>query len=77
MTMLAEPTAVLSQLPNADGSAAFAYSGYNITAAVNGPVEAGRRDENPFEAVLDVVVRPAAGIGGTRLPLEKLKNSDL
>ncbi|UKZ53700.1 hypothetical protein TrVGV298_007497 [Trichoderma virens] len=34
-------------------------------AAVNGPVEAQRRDENPFEALVDVNVRPAAGVGGT------------
>ncbi|KAK5990904.1 Exosome complex component RRP46-like protein [Cladobotryum mycophilum] len=59
------PTAELSHLPKADGSASFAYCGYAITAAVNGPVEAQRRDENPFEAVVDVNIRPAAGVGGT------------
>ncbi|UKZ79491.1 hypothetical protein TrVFT333_007246 [Trichoderma virens FT-333] len=36
-----------------------------LSSAVNGPVEAQRRDENPFEALVDVNVRPAAGVGGT------------
>ncbi|PTB39691.1 uncharacterized protein TrAFT101_007532 [Trichoderma asperellum] len=62
---MASPTAELSHLPKTDGSANFAYGGYTITAAVNGPVEAQRRDENPFEALVDVNVRPAAGVGGT------------
>ncbi|KAL7788239.1 ribosomal protein S5 domain 2-type protein [Trichoderma ceciliae] len=62
---MAPPTAELSHLPKADGSANFAFGGYSITAAVNGPVEAQRRDENPFEALVDVNVRPAAGVGGT------------
>ena len=61
---MAPPTAELSHLPKADGSANFAFGGYTITAAVNGPVEAQRRDENPFEALVDVNVRPAAGVGG-------------
>ena len=64
MAVLADPTAELSQLPKADGSATFAYQGYAVTAAVNGPVEAQRRDENAFEALIDVNVRPAAGVGG-------------
>ncbi|RFU74747.1 hypothetical protein TARUN_7476 [Trichoderma arundinaceum] len=62
---MAPPTAELSHLPKADGSANFSFGGYTITAAVNGPVEAQRRDENPFEALVDVNVRPAAGVGGT------------
>jgi exosome complex component RRP46 len=64
MAPSAEPTAELSHLPKADGSAAFSYGGYAIVAAVNGPVEAQRRDENAFEALVDVIVRPAAGVGG-------------
>ncbi|TWU77925.1 exosome non-catalytic core subunit rrp46 [Metarhizium rileyi] len=60
-----EPLAQLFNLPKADGSVAFSYCGFAVTAAVNGPIEAPRRDENPFEALLDVVVRPAAGVGGT------------
>jgi exosome complex component RRP46 len=64
---MAPPTAELSHLPKADGSANFAFGGYTITAAVNGPVEAQRRDENPFEALVDVNVRPAAGVGGKRM----------
>jgi exosome complex component RRP46 len=65
MTLTSPPVAELSQLPRADGSATFSYCGYTVTAAVNGPVEAQRRDENPFEAIVDVSVRPAAGVGGT------------
>ena len=61
-----EPVAELSTLPNSDGSATFTYAGYAVTAAVNGPIEAPRRDENPFEALVDVVVRPAAGVGGKK-----------
>lgn len=64
---MAPPTAELSHLPKTDGSANFAYGGYTITAAVNGPVEAQRRDENPFEALVDVNVRPAAGVGGKQI----------
>ncbi|KAH6689221.1 hypothetical protein F5X68DRAFT_78317 [Plectosphaerella plurivora] len=56
----------LSLLHRTDGSATFSFGGYTIIASVNGPIEAQRREENPFEAVLDVVVRPAAGVGGTR-----------
>ncbi|KJZ72663.1 hypothetical protein HIM_08022 [Hirsutella minnesotensis 3608] len=62
---ISEPTAELSHLPKADGSATFSYHGFVVTAAVNGPIEAPRRDENAFEALVDVVVRPAAGVGGT------------
>jgi len=69
MAPSAEPTAELSQLPKADGSATFSYSGYTVTAAVNGPLEAPRRDENPFEALVEVIVRPAAGVGGKIRPL--------
>ncbi|KAH7319956.1 hypothetical protein B0I35DRAFT_224285 [Stachybotrys elegans] len=65
MGSLSEPTADLSILPKADGSATYSYGGYTVTTAVNGPVEVQRRDENPFEAVVDVTVRPAAGIGAT------------
>jgi hypothetical protein len=56
----------LSLLHRTDGSATFSFGGYTIIASVNGPIEAQRREENPFEAVLDVVVRPAAGVGGTQ-----------
>ncbi|KAH7163293.1 hypothetical protein B0J13DRAFT_634533 [Dactylonectria estremocensis] len=59
------PAAELSHLPKADGSATFSYRGYSVIAAVNGPVEAQRRDENAFEALVDVIVRPAAGVGAS------------
>ena len=59
----------LSHLPKSDGSATFACGGYIVVASVNGPIEAQRRDENPFEAIIDVAVRPAAGVGGEILVL--------
>lgn len=65
MAPSAQPAADLSLLPKSDGSANFTYGGYSVTAAVNGPIEAQRRDENAFEALVDVNVRPAAGVGGT------------
>lgn len=64
MTVSAKPEAVLSPLPKADGSATYSYAGYTITASANGPVEAQKRDEHPYEALVDVVVRPASGVGG-------------
>ncbi|RFU24105.1 hypothetical protein B7463_g12234, partial [Scytalidium lignicola] len=66
MTFSSEPTALLSHLPRADGSATFSQNGYTVIGAVNGPIEVQRRDELPEEAVVDVVIRPAAGVGGTR-----------
>ncbi|KAL2877730.1 exosome non-catalytic core subunit rrp46 [Colletotrichum sp. CLE4] len=65
MTLNSNPQARISHLPRVDGSATFSRSGYCVVAAVNGPIEVQRRDENPFESVVDVVVRPAAGVGGT------------
>jgi exosome complex component RRP46 len=59
-----EPAALISHLHRADGSATFSYDGYIIVASVNGPIEAQRRDENADEAVVDVIVRPATGVGG-------------
>lgn len=64
MSPTAIPEAELSNLPKSDGSATFSYCGYSVTGSVNGPLEAQRRDENPFEAILDINVRPAAGVGG-------------
>ena len=54
----------LSTLERADGSVISTRDGYTITAAVNGPIEVQRRDELPEAAVVDVFVRPAAGVGG-------------
>lgn len=74
MTASMQPEAALSPLPKADGSATYCYAGYNITASANGPIEAQRRDEHPYEALVDVVVRPASGVGGEaslgRAPIE-------
>lgn len=61
----ASTNASLSTLERRDGSATYSHHGYIIIAAVNGPIEVQRRDELPEEAVVDVTVRPAAGIGGT------------
>lgn len=62
-----EPTAILSHLHRADGSATFSQNGYTVIGVVNGPIEVQRRDELPEEAAVDVIVRPAAGIGGAYL----------
>ncbi len=64
MARPADPEAVLSCLPRADGSATYSYGGFTIVASANGPMEAQRRDEDPYEAVVEVVVRPEAGVGG-------------
>jgi exosome complex component RRP46 len=67
MASSAEPTAILSHLYRADGSATFSQNGYTVIGVVNGPLEVQRRDELPEEAVVDVIVRPAAGFGGPYL----------
>ncbi|KAI1857291.1 uncharacterized protein JN550_013317 [Neoarthrinium moseri] len=73
-----DPEARLSHLQSADGSATFSHAGYTVVGAVNGPIEVQRRDELPEEAVVDVIVRPAAGVGGTReRHLESLLQSTL
>ncbi|KAI0430249.1 hypothetical protein F5Y09DRAFT_237757 [Xylaria sp. FL1042] len=78
MTVTTEPEALLSHLSKADGSATYSYAGYAVTGAVNGPIEAQKRDELPEEAIIDVIVRPAAGVGGTReRHLESLLQSTL
>lgn len=51
-------------LARADGSATYSSNDYSIIAGVNGPLEVQRRDELPEEATLEVIVRPAAGVGG-------------
>ncbi|KAL9122633.1 MAG: hypothetical protein Q9187_000824 [Circinaria calcarea] len=58
------PVANLSPLQRADGSASYSSGGYSVLAAVNGPIEVQRRDELPQEAAIDVIIRPAAGVGG-------------
>ena len=57
----------LLPLHRADGSATYSKNGYSVVAAVNGPIEVQRRDELPEEAAVDVVLRPAAGVGGEDL----------
>ncbi|KAK4193482.1 hypothetical protein QBC35DRAFT_446625 [Podospora australis] len=78
MTASTLPEAALGVLPRADGSAKYSHAGYTVTASVNGPIEAQRRDEHPYEAHVDVIVRPAAGVGGTReRHLESILQSSL
>ncbi|KAI9819696.1 MAG: exosome non-catalytic core subunit rrp46 [Thelocarpon impressellum] len=60
------PATKLSLLHRADGSASYSRDGYSIVGAVNGPVEAQRRDELAEEAAVDVTVRPSSGVGGPR-----------
>ena len=60
-----EPEALLSHLHRTDGSATYSQNGYTIIGSVNGPIEVQRRVELPEEALIDVIVRPAAGVGGT------------
>ncbi|KAL2890072.1 Exosome complex component RRP46 [Ceratocystis lukuohia] len=64
--MSSGPEVHLSPLPRADGSAAFSHNGYKVLSSVNGPIEAPKKDEAAFEANIDLIVRPAAGVGGTR-----------
>ncbi|KAL2127928.1 hypothetical protein VTI74DRAFT_9953 [Chaetomium olivicolor] len=78
MTAATAPEAALGVLPRADGSAKYSHAGYTVTASVNGPIEAQRRDEHAYEAHVDVIVRPAAGVGGTReRHLESILESSL
>ncbi|KAH8692598.1 putative exosome complex subunit Rrp46 [Talaromyces proteolyticus] len=64
---MAEPIASLSPLSRSDGSAAYncPASGFQILAAVTGPVELpGRRDaQKPEEATLEVLVKPGTAQG--------------
>lgn len=69
-----EPEAEISPLPNPDGSVAFSYAGYKVIASANGPIETVKRDEYAFEAHVDVVVRPPAGVGGKN-PLTRLASA--
>lgn len=64
------PTATLTHLHRADGSATYAHGGYKVIGAVSGPVEVSRREEIPEEASVEVNVRPASGVGSklTTLP---------
>lgn len=67
MTLPKVPSAALSNLQRADGSASYSWNGYSVIGAVNGPIEVQRKDELPEEAAIDVIVRPAAGVGGIRV----------
>ncbi|CAD0089085.1 unnamed protein product [Aureobasidium vineae] len=69
------PSADVSILHRADGSARYSAAGYTVVAAVNGPIEVTRRDELPQHAALEVNVRPAVGVG--KRHLESLIHSTL
>ncbi len=55
---------LLNPLSRSDGSATYSHAGYSIACGINGPIEVQRKDELPEEATVDVVVRPAYGVGG-------------
>ena len=63
------PRVSLSTHHKTDGSATYSHNGFSIIGGVNGPIEVQRRDELPEEAAVDVVVRPAAGVGGNPVNL--------
>ncbi|KAF2705920.1 hypothetical protein K504DRAFT_413928, partial [Pleomassaria siparia CBS 279.74] len=60
------PTALLSHLHRADGSATYTHAGYTLIGSVNGPIEVQRRDEQPEEATVEVNIRSAAGVGSPK-----------
>lgn len=64
MPVSTTPTVLLNPLDRADGSATFTQNGYSVVGSVNGPIEVQRRDELPEEAAVEVIVRPASGVGG-------------
>ena len=72
MQMQLSPETTLQPLYRADGSASYSYHGFRVLAAVNGPVEIQRRDELAEEAAIDVVVRPASGLGSKTPPSPRL-----
>ena len=55
-----------SPATRADGSAVSSAYGFTVLGAVNGPNEVQRRDELPEEAAIEVLVRPAVGVGSIR-----------
>ena len=57
-------SSILSPLGRTDGSSQYSYNGYSVLCAVNGPIEAQRREELPEEAVVDVIIKPATGVAG-------------
>ncbi|RPB24292.1 BAR-domain-containing protein [Terfezia boudieri ATCC MYA-4762] len=57
------PTATLSCLHRADGSASFTHNSTQILASVNGPMEIRARDGHYSKAVLEIIVRPSIGVG--------------
>ncbi|KAF8457436.1 ribosomal protein S5 domain 2-type protein [Terfezia claveryi] len=60
------PTATLSCLHRADGSASFTHNSTQILASVNGPMEIRARDEHYSKAVLEIIVRPSIGVATYR-----------
>ena len=62
---------IMSPLFRANGSASYSRNAFSVVCAVNGPIEAQRREELPEEAVIDVVIRPATGTGGTIVAISR------
>ena len=61
--MVDHPVASFDTVHNADGSATFSCNGFVVVGAVNGPIEVPRKDELPEEAAIEVILRPAVGVG--------------
>lgn len=63
--MATPPTLTFHPLPN-QGSCTLTQHAHTILASVTGPIEATRRDLDPYGAALEINVRPAAGPSGPR-----------
>jgi ribonuclease PH len=57
-------SASLTLLPRADGSATFTAGRITVIASVSGPMEVKSRDELPDQTFIEIIVRPAVGVGG-------------
>ncbi|KAI8064860.1 ribosomal protein S5 domain 2-type protein [Gilbertella persicaria] len=61
-------------LNRADGSSKFEFGSTSVICSVSGPMEVQIRDEKLDEATIEVIVRPAKGVPGTK---EKLMETIL
>ncbi|KAK6464075.1 ribosomal protein S5 domain 2-type protein [Scheffersomyces coipomensis] len=59
-------TVKTSLLENSDGSAQLITGDIKLIASVSGPIEPKPRQELPNVASLEIVIRPAVGLSGTR-----------
>jgi len=56
----------LLHFPDGSSTHNSPQTGHQILASVNGPIEVQRRDELPEEAVLEIHIRPASGLGSPK-----------